>query len=60
MSLNPAAKLVENILDLKSLEQKPTRDGFGLGIVQAADENPNVVARCAILCTLISIHYLLS
>lgn len=24
-------KLVESILDLKSLEQKPTRDGFDLG-----------------------------
>ena len=40
-------KLVENILDLKSLEQKPTRDGFGLGMLQAADENPNVVGLCA-------------
>ena len=43
MPLNPKAKLVENILDLKSLEQKPTRDGFGLGMLQAGDENPNVV-----------------
>ncbi|MBI3273704.1 MAG: transketolase family protein [Candidatus Colwellbacteria bacterium] len=47
MPLNPQAKLAENILDLKSLEQKPTRDGYGLGLVQAADENPNVVALCA-------------
>lgn len=47
MPLNPQAKLVENILDLKSLEQKPTREGYGLGLVQAADENPNVVALCA-------------
>lgn len=38
MPLNLKAKLVENTLDLKSLEQKPTRDGFGLGLVQAADE----------------------
>lgn len=47
MPINPHAKLAENILDLKSLEQKPTRDGYGLGLVQAADENPNVVALCA-------------
>ena len=47
MPLNPQAKLVENTLDLKSLEQKPTRDGYGLGLVQAGDENPNVVALCA-------------
>lgn len=47
MPVNPKIKLVENILDLKSLEQKPTRDGFGLGLVQAADENQNVVGLCA-------------
>lgn len=47
MPFNPQTKLVENILDLKALEQKPTRDGYGLGLVQAADENPNVVALCA-------------
>lgn len=47
MPLNPQAKLAENILDLKALEQKPTRDGYGLGLVQAADENSNVVALCA-------------
>ena len=60
MPINPKVKFIENILDLKALEQKPTRDGFGLGSVEAADENPDVVARCAVLCTLISIHYLLS
>lgn len=47
MPLNPKAKLVENILDLKALEQKPTRDGYGTGLVRAADENPAVVALCA-------------
>lgn len=47
MPLNPKAKLVENVLDLKTLEQKPTRDGYGAGLVMAADENPNVVALCA-------------
>ena len=29
------------------MEQKPTRDGFGVGLVEAADKNPNVVALCA-------------
>jgi len=47
MPVNAEMKLVENILDLKSLEQKPTREGFGLGMVQAADENPNIVGLCA-------------
>ena len=46
MPINPKMHLVENILDLKSLDQKPTRDGYGLGLVEAADENPNVVALC--------------
>ena len=47
MPVSKTAKLAENILDLKNLEQRPTRDGFGLGLVQAADENPNVVGLCA-------------
>lgn len=47
MPVNPKVKLVENLLDPKALEQKPTRDGYGLGLVQAGDENPNVVALCA-------------
>ena len=47
MPINPAARLVEHVLDVKALEQRPTRDGYGLGLVQAADENPNVVALCA-------------
>jgi len=47
MPLNPKAKLVENILDPKTLEQAPTRAGYGEGLVMAADENPNVVALCA-------------
>lgn len=47
MPLNPHIKLVNNILDLKSLLQAPTRDGYGDGLVLAADENPNVVALCA-------------
>ncbi len=29
------------------LEQKPTRDGYGKGLVQAGEENPNVVVLCA-------------
>ncbi|MDO8500004.1 MAG: transketolase C-terminal domain-containing protein [bacterium] len=47
MPVNPKMKLVENILDLKSLEQKPTRDGYGLGLVSAGDDNANIVALCA-------------
>jgi len=47
MPINKKAKLVSDVLELSKLEQKPTRDGYGLGLVQAGDENPNVVALCA-------------
>ncbi len=47
MPVNPKMHLVEHILDLVKIEKTPTRDGYGLGLVQAADENPNVVALCA-------------
>ncbi len=47
MPINPDAKLVDNILDIAKMEQQPTRNGYGEGLVLAADENPNVVAICA-------------
>ncbi len=53
MPLNPNAKLVKNILDLKSLEQKPTRGGFGLGMVEVTNENPNVVRGLCLLILLL-------
>jgi transketolase len=44
--INPDAKLKENLFD-KEIEKKPTRDGFGLGTVEAGKANPNVVVLCA-------------
>jgi transketolase len=42
--LNPDAKLA----DISgSLEQKPTRDGFGKGLVEAGERDSRVVALCA-------------
>lgn len=46
MPINPSAKLSPKIFE-NDLEQKPTRNGFGDGLVLAGDENPNVVALCA-------------
>ncbi len=40
------ARLVENLLDPK-IPQKPTRDGYGLGVVDAAEKDPNIVVVCA-------------
>lgn len=39
MPINLKMKLVKNILDLKSIEQKPIRDGYGLGLVQIEGED---------------------
>jgi len=47
MPANSATKLVPNILDLKSIEQKPTRDGYGIGLIELGKKNPNVVVLCA-------------
>lgn len=44
--LNPVLKLNPHIF-AKEVEQKPTRDGFGVGLVMAGDQNQNVVALCA-------------
>jgi len=47
MPLNPNAHLVDFPHDLRSLDQKPTRNGYGEGLLRAAEENPNVVGLCA-------------
>lgn len=44
--LNKDAKLVANMF-AKDIEQKPTRDGFGNGTVEAGKKDPNVVVLCA-------------
>jgi len=40
------ARLVEHLLDPK-IEQKPTRDGYGMGVVMAAEKRPEIVVMCA-------------
>jgi transketolase len=44
--LNPELKLNEKLFDA-DVEQKPTRDGYGMGLLQAGEENRDVVALCA-------------
>ncbi|MEK7631020.1 MAG: transketolase C-terminal domain-containing protein [Patescibacteria group bacterium] len=41
------AQLHTDTLDIKKLEQKPTRAGFGEGLVEAGDKDPSIVALCA-------------
>lgn len=47
MPLNSQAKLNPNVLELDKLLQKPTRDGYGAGLVLAGKENKNLVVLCA-------------
>jgi transketolase len=44
--LNPEAKLNPKLFD-ENVEQKPTRDGYGDGLVAAGERDKNVVALCA-------------
>lgn len=44
--ISPDAKLVANPF-AQDLEKKPTRDGFGMGTVDAGKLDPNVVVLCA-------------
>jgi transketolase len=44
--LNPDAKLNPKMFD-EDVEQKPTRDGYGTGLVLAGERDMNVVALCA-------------
>ncbi len=45
MPLNPDAKLNPSLFE--GVEQRPTRDGYGEGLVLAGEGNPNVVALSA-------------
>lgn len=45
--LNEAMHLVAHLFDADKLEQKPTRDGFGTGLVEAGKRDKNVVVLCA-------------
>lgn len=40
------AKLIPNLFD-PNIAQRPTRDGYGIGVLEAAKQNPNVVVLCA-------------
>ena len=45
--MNPDAKLVENIFDKEKIEMKPTRDGYGLGLIEAGEKDERIVVLCA-------------
>ena len=45
--INPDIKLIDNLLDTKNIQMVPTRDGYGKGLVEAAEKDSRVVALCA-------------
>ena len=55
--INKKAKLVENIFDKKALEQGPTRDGYGKGVVEAGEKDERVVVLCADLAESTRSHW---
>ena len=44
--INENAKLNQKVFEA-DIEQKPTRDGYGQGLVIAGEDNKNVVVLCA-------------
>ncbi|MEK7636460.1 MAG: transketolase family protein [Patescibacteria group bacterium] len=57
MPINPKAYLAENIFELNKLEQKPNREGYGLGLAEAGEKNSQIVALCADLTESTRMHY---
>lgn len=47
MSLYSSAKLIGMLFQKNKLEERPTRDGYGEGLLIAGEKNKNVVALCA-------------
>ncbi len=41
------ARLVEDVFNLDTIQQGPTRDGFGKGVLEAGKKDENVVLLCA-------------
>ncbi len=54
MNMNKNAFLIE---DLSKIEQAPTRDGFGKGLVDAGEKNEKVVVLCADLAESTRCHW---
>jgi hypothetical protein len=47
MSVLSTAYLTDNLFGLKVLEQKPTRKGYGQGLLEAGEKDSRVVVLCA-------------
>ncbi|MBI2411301.1 MAG: transketolase family protein [Candidatus Kerfeldbacteria bacterium] len=47
MTINPQAHLAQHVFDTAQLKSGGTRDGFGIGLVEAAEADERVVGLCA-------------
>ncbi len=47
MPINKSAQLAKHILEKDLIEQKPTRDGYGAGLIEAGEKDERVVVLCA-------------
>lgn len=45
--INTAAYLVPHVFEPKKITYTPTRDGYGTGIVEAAEKDPRIMVLCA-------------
>lgn len=57
MAINISAQLAKNLFDLKTIEQKPTRDGYGKGVVAAGEKDERIVVLCADLAESTRSHW---
>lgn len=57
MKLQDDMHLVEQFVDTATLKMGPTREGFGLGLVEAGKADEHVVALCADLTESTRMHY---
>ena len=55
--ISKEAKLVDAAYDTETVERVPIRDGFGKGIVEAAEQDERVVALCADLMESTRLHW---
>ncbi len=54
--INKELKLVDNIFSKDELKKEPTRNGFGVGLVEAGEKDEKVVVLCADLAESTRVH----
>jgi len=55
--INKKTRLVEHLFDKDKIEKKPTRDGYGLGLVEAGEKDNRIVVLCADLAESTRCHW---